>query len=75
MDNDIPVEVKLALLEQEQQMWHNSRYVFEVRARVNKRIGNVEKVVACEKELENCEKALDALAEEVKALQTKNLGA
>lgn len=72
MDNDISVKVKLDLLEQEQTILRNSRYVFEIRARINKRIGNAEKVIACEKELENCEKALDMLEEEVKALQAIN---
>jgi len=58
---EIPIDVQRAIVQQEIQMWQNSRYQLEVRARVTKRIGgDAAPIVA---ELEKCEKALDALAE------------
>jgi hypothetical protein len=60
-EDTVPIEVQRAILTQEIQMWLNSRYLFEIRIRVTRRIGgDATPIVA---ELEKCEKALDALSE------------
>jgi hypothetical protein len=57
-------------LEQERQQWLQERYRFEVAVRVNKRIGaKPEELAPLVSQLERCEKALDAFAEEIRALE------
>ena len=64
MENDLAPEVKLALLQREVVEWQQLRYTLEVRHRVNKRIGApAEAMEPIAKDLERCEKALDALRE------------
>jgi hypothetical protein len=65
---DVPIETRRHLLKQEIGMWRNTRYLAEVRLRVQRRIGGSETEAQAMKELERCELALDALAEEEKAL-------
>ena len=60
--------VKRALLEQEIAMWVNTRYQAQVRLRVQKAIGDTEQQAAIIKDLERCEKALDALQAELDGL-------
>ena len=66
---EIPIEVKRSIIEGEAAMWRNTLYQAEVRHRVNARIGaTAEAQKAVEDQMVQCEKALDALAEELKAL-------
>jgi hypothetical protein len=55
-------KIKLALLLQEKANWENTRTILEIRYRVNKRLGNQEQMNAVQKDLENCEAALDELS-------------
>jgi len=67
--NEIPTEVKREIIMAEMSMWRNTLYQAEVRHRVNARIGaTAEAQKAVEDQMVQCEKALDALAEELKAL-------
>jgi len=67
--NEIPTEVKREIIMAEMSMWQNTAYQAEVRHRVNARIGaTAEAQKAVEDQMVQCEKALDALAEELKAL-------
>ena len=67
--NEIPTEVKCSIIESECAMWRNTLYQAEVRHRVNARIGaTTEAQKAVEDQMVQCERALDALAEELKAL-------
>lgn len=61
MNDDVPVEVQRAIIQQEIQLWKNTRYQLEIRCRVQQRIGG--DISAIQAELEKCEKALDVLAE------------
>jgi hypothetical protein len=65
---DVTDETKRALIEQDMQLWRNTRYQCEIRRRVQQRIGNTEGEAAMIAELERCEKALDVLAEELAAI-------
>jgi len=58
---EVTTETKLAIIAQERQMWLNTREMMTIRYRVNKRIGNAEQLKQTEKELENCETALDEI--------------
>ena len=61
MDEEITLEVKRTIIEQESMMWRNTRYQLQLRHRVNKALGAADVLVQVEKELEKCEKALDVL--------------
>jgi hypothetical protein len=66
---DVPIEIRRQLLQQEISMWKNTRYLAEVRLRVQRRIGGTPEAEAQHmQELERCEKAIDALEEEAHAL-------
>ena len=58
---EVTVETKKLLIQQERQMWMNTRELMTIRYRVNKRMGNEEGMKSAEKELTNCETALDEL--------------
>lgn len=60
-ENDITNEAKRAIIAQEIAMYKNSIYLFTVRYRVNKKLGNEEQMKLCQSELEKCEQALDIL--------------
>lgn len=65
-DQEIPVEIRKQLLEEELARWRNTRYLFEVRYKVAQRIGDGPEVLAGYRaELERCERAIDALGEEL----------
>jgi hypothetical protein len=69
VEQDIPVEVKRALLEQEIGLWRNTKYITSVRYRVQKGIGTpAEELAPLVRDLEKCEKMLDALNGELAAL-------
>ena len=69
MSNDISIEVKRSIIDGECAMWRNTLYQAEVRHRVNARIGaTAEAQKAVEDQIVQCERALDALAEELKVL-------
>jgi hypothetical protein len=70
-DEEVTPEVKLAIIQQERQIWLNTREMMTIRYRVNKRIGNAEQLKTTEKELENCETALDELDKIFTELQAK----
>jgi len=61
MDEEITLEVKRALIEQESAMWRNTRYQLQLRHRVQRALGAKDIMEQIEKELEKCEKALDVL--------------
>ena len=63
-----PVEVKKQLLEQEIIMWVNTRYQAQIRYKVHKKLGIKTQQAEIVKELEQCEKALDLLRQELAAL-------
>ena len=68
-ETGVPKVVQKQILEQETAMWQQTRYRLTVRHRVNKKIGADESVLAAlVQELEQCEKVLDALSSEMKAL-------
>lgn len=66
--DDVPTEIKRALIEQDMQMWRNTRWQAESRRRVYQRIGNTEAEADQIKVLEQCESALMELAEQLAAL-------
>jgi hypothetical protein len=70
-DEEVTPEVKLAIIQQERLIWLNTREMMTIRYRVNKRIGNAEQLKTTEKELENCETALDELDKIFTELQAK----
>lgn len=62
-------DVQRKLLEQEIAMWINTRYQSRVRLRVQTAIGGeAETRAALIADLEKCERALDALAQDLAAL-------
>jgi len=61
MDEEITLEVKRVLIEQESAMWRNTRYQLQLRHRVQRALGAADMQEQIEKELEKCEKALDVL--------------
>lgn len=66
---EIPIEVKRQIIAAELEQWQVARYQLEVRYRVNKRIGSeAEALKRIETELERCEKAIDALGDELDGL-------
>lgn len=66
---EISVATRRAILEQERQMWANTRYQAEIRLRVQRRIdGGVDVEAALIKDMERCEKAIDVLDEELRTL-------
>ena len=63
---DISAEVKRALLDQELVLWRNTQYQIGVRLRVSRRIGDdTETQAGYIKQLERCERAIDALSDEL----------
>jgi len=69
---EISVEVKKAIINQELSMWLNTRYQFEVRHRINKKIGSGAEILKnIEDELTKCEKMIDALEDELNKLENE----
>jgi hypothetical protein len=69
LGDEIPIEVKRSIIDQERKLYLNTRYQLQVRYRVNKTIGAEQAVLQdLEKELTRCEKIIDALAAELEAL-------
>ena len=70
MEENLSPEVKKVLLEQEITRWKQEQYTLEIRFRVNTKIGTPpEGLVSLKAALEQCEKAIDALKEELKAIK------
>lgn len=67
-DQDVPTEVKRALIAQDIQLWRNTRFQAESRRRTYARIGNAEQTQAQIKVLEECEAALLDLEEQIREL-------
>lgn len=65
---DVPIATRRALLQQEIQLWKNTRFQAESRRRTYARIGNAEQTQAQIKLLEECEGALMDLAEQLAEL-------
>ena len=64
--DDISLEVKRVLLDQELALWRNTQYQIGVRLRVSRRIGDdTETQAGYIKQLERCERAIDALSNEL----------
>jgi hypothetical protein len=59
--NEVTTETKMVLIQQERQLWLNTREMMTMRYRVQKRLNSKEGMETCEKELANCENALDEL--------------
>jgi hypothetical protein len=57
-NEEVVPAVKMELIQQERQIWLNTRELWTIRHRVFKRLDNKEQMVTAEKELESCEKAL-----------------
>jgi hypothetical protein len=66
--DDVPTEVKRALIAQDIQMWRNTRFQAESRRRTYARIGNAEQTQVQVKVLEECEAALLDLEEQLREL-------
>lgn len=72
---EIPIETKQQIVQREIDQWAESQYLLGVRYRVNKRIGSdAEALKRIEAELERCEKAIDALNEELRELAATPIG-
>jgi peptidoglycan hydrolase CwlO-like protein len=69
--DEVTIETKLQLINQERQMWLSAREVMTIRYRVNKRLANTDGLKAVEKELENCEAALDELDKIISEMTAK----
>lgn len=68
MSNDIPTPVRIQIIRQDLQMWKNTRWQFEMRHRVNKRIGNDTKELEAEMvKAEGAIAELEAMLKEVEA--------
>jgi predicted lipase len=62
-------EIKIALVKHELQSWEQASYTFEVRQRVGLKAGNKALVDRAAKEMEEAEKIVDALKEELAKLE------
>ena len=63
-DQEVTIEVMMVLIQQERQMWLNTREVWTMRIRVAQRLagmglGQPDEVKIAQRELERCEAALD----------------
>jgi hypothetical protein len=67
-NNDVPVEAKQQLILQDMQMWRNTRWQAEMRARGAKRVGNADREAVQYKLIDECEGELMHLEEELNAL-------
>jgi hypothetical protein len=65
MIDDVSTETKRAIIEQDAQMWRNTRFQAESRRRTYKRIGKTELEAEQMKILEDCEAALMDLDEQL----------
>lgn len=69
IDDDVPVEVKRAIVQRQIALYQNGRYEAQVLARVNKSIGTApEQLKAYTDDLVRIEKVIDALKAELAAL-------
>mgnify|MGYP001616136723 CR=1 FL=1 len=68
IETDVSSDVKRVLLDQDAQMWRNTRWQAESRRRVYQRIGNRDAEVEQIKILQQCESALMELEEQSKEL-------
>lgn len=68
---EVAPEVKLVIIQQERTLWMNTREMMSIRYRVSKRMNNKEGMESAEKELTNCETALDELQKILEELQAK----
>lgn len=59
---ELPIANQLSVIDQELVMWRNTRYLYEIRHRINKKLGNVEEAKACVTELEKCERWIAELS-------------
>ena len=69
LETAVPNDVKRALINQDMQMWRNTRFQAESRRRTYARIGNAEATQAQEKILTECEGALLDLEEQLKEIE------
>ena len=67
-ETDVSADVKRVLLDQDAQMWRNTRWQAESRRRVYQRIGNTDAEAEQIKILQQCESALMELEEQSKEL-------
>lgn len=74
LDTDEPTnDVKRILITQEIALWTNTRYQLQIRLRIAKRVGDTtEDQATYINGMARCEKALDALREELDALVSTN---
>ena len=68
IETDVSSDVKRVLLDQDAQMWRNTRWQAESRRRVYQRIGNTDAEAEQIKILQQCESALMELEEQSKEL-------
>lgn len=69
MTDEIPNEVKKAIIQQEIGLYKNTAYQAQLRYRVNKKLGAEESVLkALEAEMTKCEATIDILNQELDAL-------
>ena len=66
--NEVPVPIKIQIIQQDLQMWKNTRWQLEMRHRVNKRIGNDVKDLEVEMvKTEGAIAELEAMLKEIEA--------
>lgn len=68
LETDVPTEIKRTLINQDMQMWRNTRFQAESRRRTYARVGNTEAEAAQMKILQECEGALLDLEEQLHEL-------
>jgi len=71
VSEEVAPEVKLVIIQQERTLWMNTREMMSIRYRVSKRMNSKEGMESAEKELTNCETALDELQKILEELQAK----
>lgn len=68
---DIPFETQKIFIEQEMQLWKNSAYVAELRARVARKTGDEEDAKKFQADMEKCYKRIDELEKELTGITLK----
>lgn len=66
--DNVPADIKRQIIQQDMQMWRNTRFQAESRRRTYARLNNAEQTAAQTKILEECEAALMDLEEQLSEL-------
>ncbi len=66
LETDVPTDIKRTLINQDMQMWRNTRWQAESRRRVYQRLANTDAEAEQIKILQQCESALMELEDQLK---------